>query len=247
MLSTISGKFFAGHQVQRVILPPSTMYYNMALGSYSGSGGTITNLVGSTLNLTAQNVTTFNYTSTTPTNIQFTPFGGTAATSGEVQGENNLSTTDYITASFWYKQTNTVTNSELMFSLAAPDSPSSTYDGAYMTAWPNGVLQIVTNGAVLDTNRFSANNTIDTNTWQMVTFKFILSPTLPCVLYVNGTSVLSYIHGNDSISGGPYISRLTLGMTSTNGAWNDFLIANEEYTDAMVAERYASTRSYYGV
>lgn len=242
MLSSVSGKYFAGHLAKVTPVPPSAIYYNMALGSYPGTGNTINDLSGNGWNITNVGPTTISYNSTAPRSIQYQPAESYAETATMPLGVNNISTTRYQTVSFWYRQTAAIPGTSVLLNF---NDTRGTFDGIYMGAGINGILRVTTNGPLIDNVQELPANTTTFNVWQMITFKYILSATLPCVIYINANPVFSYYHGNDLAD--EYTPRLLLQMSSIYARWNDFILVNDEYTDAMVLARYTATRTYYGV
>jgi hypothetical protein len=255
MLSSISGIYFAGHLITPATTPfppaPPTgasLYYNMAYGSYSGSGNTITDLSGNGWNMTIASNTggwpiSIGYNNTDPKSIGFNNFYTYSATANFPAGMFMLSRTVYKAVTFWFKTTSFNNNGIVsLLSMADP----TTSDGIYMSVAYDGKMQLTTNGQSFNNVQNIQNIVLSLNVWQMVTFVYISSDTLPCKLYVNDVEVYSYLHGNDFIS--TVVTKLLVSMNPGRGAqWNDLQMHNNGYTAADVTTRFAATRGYYGV
>jgi hypothetical protein len=236
MLSSISGKYFAGHLVPQ--LPDSLVRYSLQLDSYPGTGDTVYDLSGNNRNLVSTGIS---YDPSQPRSIQFPGgFGGITSAPGFSEG---ISTTHYQTVTFWYYQTSDISAGQ---SPLCSISNSASELGAYIYSIPTTRLRMITNGLNLDNIQMTASGVVTPGTWQMITFKYILSATLPCVLYINSTQIYSYVHGADSVTAGTNF-RITIDMAYGFGKWSDFTLFDQELTLPQISARYTSTKSYFGL
>ena len=244
MLSSISGRFFSGRiPGNQGPLPPAPpppapvgagIYYQMADGSFPGTGQTITDLTGNGYNLTLTN-TDYLYTAARPSNIGWTTtnIGATSLlpTNVLLPWTNN-----YISMSLWVKFSN-LNNRNLASYLEETD-----VQGMALILNNNSfALQIQRGGSGIASNFGSPS----TNQWYFVGLEVPVSSSNNIRAWLNGNQMNSFPTAI------PYFIRTTrmrlmMFQSTTNFQWGEFQLSTTS-TPTDFAARFAATRSYYGV
>ena len=217
--------------------------------SYSGSGTTWFDLVGTnngTLNAGSGSI---NYT--TSNGGEFTLSGGTGT---RIQFNDSdaisLSTDEYKTYVLWFKSNNTLFGS-FRGTIMSKMSSASFYDGFYIGWDSANKIQVTTNGSSSE-NSYISTNSFTKNQWYMLTFVCkISSDSNSTKLYMNGSLELQGAHGADTISDtdplflGGYGSGVG-NAASLVGGISEMAVYQGELSQSSITSIFDNTKSRFG-
>lgn len=249
MFSTISGQYFAGHNV-----PPATIPvpFNDEL-QYINPGSLFNN------NQTLRSTTTVPYSISifpsavaplTPTPAYIVIPSIVSATINGPTASVSPSSTVQRTITMWmYLPTTTVTANKTDSRFIHDEEPNSgrgLYLKASTDASKNVTLRIQMNGITNHSVFQSPSTYMPKNVWFMFTICYIINNTYPSSVWFNNTLVHQWTHGADTLpQNSYYLSTFILNEWSTR--FNNYQMLGRGMTQADVSAKFAAERSYYGV
>ena len=247
LLTTYASASRRGFAAKPVVGPypqDKTMSFSVPT-SWSGSGTTMINTGSDPTDLTISGIATYtagppayisNQTGTENTNV-------TNVTPNIV-----LSTTNYSTLSIW-AWVPSVSYAQYGHYLVQMATAGFPFDGIYIALFQGGEMGFTTNGAGIDKKFVTSTPVWTFSTWQMITFVYIASDTLPSKAYLNATEIGSFVHGSDTMNIDNYYLEIPMYPQITNGGrWNNLNIyGNTEFSASDVSAKFAAERGYYGV
>jgi len=242
MLSSISGRHFAGHFVSpntTTPLPPNpygaSLWYSMKDNSFPGGATKIVyDVSGSNYHLTTANVPT--YFAADPKSLRFT--GLASETLTLPVGALLMSGTNYNTFDMWVKFPSNPTVNTLLFSYK--DVTTGDGYGFYLNTDGRVAIHSVTQfGTTIGTT----TNPVSLNTWMLLSLLGGGAPGNNSYVYINGFPV-----GGTTLLASSFRKtqmRLVLGLDSFyNGLWSQFQFS---YGSGGGMNKFNAERSYYGV
>jgi hypothetical protein len=213
--------------------------------SYTGSGSTWTDLVGS-------NDATINGATWSDTNGGIFDLDGINDNISIPHSlDLSLSTSIQKTIQVWFK-TDTLPSLNQQTPIFGKLSSSFAFDGYWAGLFSDsGVVRSATNGAAVS-RTLDSTLTVSTNTWYLLTFMSQITNTSNTTkLYINTTEYISSAHGNDTyLESNPlYLGYIGDGIGSTyfNGKIGACYFYNRGLTAQEVANNYNSTKSRFGL
>lgn len=240
MLSSVSGKYFAGHLIpKRNLLPGATVYINFDLGSFPGSGTEFYNLTNRYENMILSS-TDYTYRPTSPNSIQFTN-----SNQGVIElpaGVCSLNDNTAIAICVWVKPKVRVGVAEL-FSYV-PQNPSPGNLQTFKASLDFGAVSIQSAGS--STNNMTSSSTCPLllNQWNMLTICIKGGINNYPRLYLDATVMdnRSLIMNYNSTQPMKFIFPMS---SQWETEWNNLQVW-QNAASINPATKFAAERAYYG-
>lgn len=250
MLSSISGHYFAGHNVPvgEVPVPFNDELQYIFPGSVFNNGSTVRSTTTVTYSVTAY--PPYVTTSSTPTPAYMIFPDMVSATLNSYQASVSPSSDLQRTISVWmYIPTASVIANRTNVRLVTNETPDLTKGiklRVSSDASKNLTLSVIMGSDTISNTTYTVPTLMPRDTWFMLTISYIMNNTYPTSVWFNDILAHQWTYGADTMPQVTYY--LTVGMLSQwSVRFNNYQMLGVGMMPVDVSAKFAAERSYYGV